>query len=89
MSTMNISLPADQINFIDSLVVDFGYANRSELIRSIVRFIKREPKVFPLKSPPISSRSKIIADFKATGLYNTGFMKDLEDGLKRSDYFTD
>ena len=92
---MNISLPADQINFIDSLVVDFGYANRSELIRSIVRFIKREPKVitqaevFPLKSPPISSRSKIIADFKATGLYNTGFMKDLEDGLKRSDYFTD
>ena len=72
MSTMNISLPADQINFIDSLVVDFGYANRSELILLHCRFIKREPKVitllsFPLKSPPISSRSKIIADFKATG----------------------
>lgn len=95
MSTMNISLPADQITFIDNLVVDLGYANRSELIRSIVRFIKREPKlldqaeVFPMKPPSIRSRSKIIADFNSTGLYDKGFMKDLEDGLKRSNYFTD
>lgn len=92
---MNISLPADQIAYIDNLVVDLGFANRSELMRSILRFIKREPKVldqaqvFTLKSPPIRSRSKILADFQATGLYNKGFMKDLKDGLKRSDYFTD
>ncbi len=95
MSTMNISLPADQITFIDNLVVDLGYANRSELMRSILRFIKREPKVlaqaevFPMKPPSTRSRSKILADFNATGLYNKGFMRDLEDGLKRSDYFTD
>ena len=95
MSTMNISLPADQIAFIDNLVVDLSYANRSELMRSIVRLIKRDPKVleqaraFTLKSPPIRSRTKILADFQATGLYNKGFMRDLEDGLKRSNYFTD
>lgn len=92
---MNISLPADQIAFIDNLVVDLGYANRSELMRSIVRFIKREPKViaqaeiFPMKPPSTRSRSKILAGFQATGLYDKGFMKDLEDGLKRSEHFTD
>lgn len=92
---MNISLPADQISFIDSLVIDLSYANRSELMRAIVRLIKREPKVleqapaFTLKSPPIRSRTKILADFQSTGLYNKGFIKDLEDGLSRSDYFTD
>jgi hypothetical protein len=95
MSTMNISLPADQITFLDKLVVDLGYANRSELMRSILRLIKREPRVLeqssilPLTPPPTRSRNKILADFRATGLYNKGFMKDLEDGLKRSDYFTD
>ena len=92
---MNISLPADQITFIDNLVVDLGYANRSELMRSIVRFIKREPKVlaqaeaFPMNPPSTRSRAKILSGFRDTGLYNKGFMKDLEDGLKRSDYFTD
>lgn len=92
---MNISLPADQINFVDSLVTDLGYANRSELMRAILRFIKREPKVitqaesFTLKPPPTNSRSEVIAAFADTGLYNKGFMKDLQDGLKRSDYFTD
>jgi Arc/MetJ-type ribon-helix-helix transcriptional regulator len=92
---MNISLPADQITFIDNLVVDLGYANRSELMRSIVRFIKREPKVlsqtevFPMNPPSTRSRSKILAEFQDTSLYNKGFMKDLEAGLKRSDYFTD
>ena len=91
---MNISLPADQITFIDSLVVDLGYGNRSELMRSIVRFIKREPKVlaqaevFPMKPPNTRSGDVIIRDFRATGLYSKAFLKDLEDGINDSDYFT-
>lgn len=91
---MNISLPADQITFIDNLVVDLGYANRSELMRSIVRFIKREPKVidqvqaFELKPPSTKNGDEVMRGFRATGLYSKAFLKDLEDGINDSDYFT-
>lgn len=94
MSTMNISLPADQISFIDSLVVDLGYANRSELMRSILRLIKREPKVldqaqvFPLKPPNTRSGDVIMQDFRATKLYSKAFLKDLEEGVNDSGYFS-
>lgn len=94
MSTINISLPAEQVSFIDNLVSQFGFANRSELVRAIFRFVKHEPATFskvatfPLLPPSTRSRSKIMQDFKASGLYNAGFLKDLKAGLKRSDYFT-
>jgi Arc/MetJ-type ribon-helix-helix transcriptional regulator len=94
MSTMNISLPADQISFIDDLVIQLGYANRSELMRSIVRLIKKEPKVLePLSSltlnpPSTKNGDEIMTSFRATGLYSEEFLKDLEDGINNSDYFT-
>jgi len=37
-------------------------------------------------SPPKNS-SKIINEFKKTGLYNQEFIESLENGLKRSKYF--
>lgn len=91
---MNISLPADQISFIDDLVIQLGYANRSELMRSIVRLIKKEPKVLePLSSltfnpPSTKNGDEIMTSFRATGLYSEEFLKDLEDGINNSDYFT-
>lgn len=92
---MNISLPAEQISFIDNLTSRYGFANRSELVRSVFRLLKHQPEILAkesileFKSPPIRSRARIMKDFKETGLYNKGFLKDLEDGLKRSDYFTE
>ena len=37
-------------------------------------------------SPPKNS-SKIINEFKKTGLYNQEFIESLENGMKRSKYF--
>jgi len=31
--------------------------------------------------------SEVVDDFKATGLYNRNFLKDLESGLRKSSYF--
>jgi len=95
MSTINISLPADQVTFVDRMVKEYGFANRSELVRSVFRFLKREPttlakaSTYPLRSPDTRSRKKVINSFKATGLYNKGFLRDLEEGLDRSDFFTE
>lgn len=93
MSTMNISLPTDQVRFIDELVVRFQFANRSEFVRSLLRFIRHEPRVldhvahFPFVAPQTRSVKTIMENFKKTGSYSPAFLKDLADGLKSSSYF--
>lgn len=93
MTTINISLPERQARLIDALVEKFGFANRSEFIRSVIRLITAEEKVlkevitYPFASPKIKSRKKILAEFKKTGKYSSLFLKDLEEGLKNSAYF--
>ena len=44
---------------------------------------------FKLDVPPERSRKKVLAAFRKTGLYSEEFLKDLERGMKRSNYFTE
>lgn len=93
MSTINISLPQEQVSLIDKLVSSYGFANRSEFIRSLVRLIHFKPgliqeaAMFPFVSPKEQSSEKIIADFKKTKKYSPDLIKDLKEGLKSSNYF--
>ena len=94
MSTVNISLPEEQLNFIDKIVNRYRFANRSEFIRAIIRLLAFKPDIlsetaiFPFRTPAEKSAGKIMADFKKSGKYSSSFLKDLEDGLKSSDFFT-
>ena len=94
MSTINISLPADQVSFIDGLVEEHGFANRSEFVRSIFRFLKGNPSAItqamtiPLASPPTKNGDEVMSSFRATGLYSEAFLKDLEEGINDSSYFS-
>lgn len=93
MSTINISLPVDQVHFIDKAASQYGFANRSEFIRSLIRLIKFQPTIipqasaFPFVAPVTNSASKIMADFKKTKKYSPAFLKDLKEGLAESAYF--
>jgi len=93
MSTINISLPQEQVGLIDKLVSSYGFANRSEFIRSLLRLVHFKPRliqeaaIFPFASPKEQSLEKIIADFKKTKKYSPDFIKDLKEGLKSSNYF--
>ena len=93
MSTVNISLPAQQVSFIDKLVVSYGFANRSEFFRSLLRLISAKPQlvqkaaVFPFTAPPEKSVEKIMTGFKKSKKYSPEFLEDLEEGLKTSSYF--
>lgn len=55
-------------------------ALRYEYLRQIMR-----EDIFAL--PPVCNIKKIIEEFKKTRLYNEKFLKSLERGLKRSNYF--
>ena len=95
MSTISISLPENQIETTDYLVKKFGFANRSEFIRALLRFINHKPYVleevvaYPFISPSEKSTKKIVSDFRETNKYSREFLKDLETGLKESSFFTD
>lgn len=95
MSTVNISLPSEQVSLVDRFVSLYGFASRSEFMRSLIRLIKQKPELvekaatFPFATPTEKSVKKIIAGFKKTKKYSAAFLKDLEEGLKSSDYFTE
>lgn len=94
MTTVNLSLSKDQLGLIDSLTASYGFTNRSEFIRSLLRLLRIKPEimgeaaVFPFVSPKTRSVKKIISSFSKTQKYSPGFLKDLKEGLKSSEYFT-
>ncbi len=93
MSTVNISLPQTQIEAIDAMVEKYQFANRSEFIRSLLRLASNKPALvnqaatYPFVAPQEKSVKKIMADFRKNKRYSQAFLKDLEDGLRKSDYF--
>jgi len=93
MSTINISLPSEQVNLVDKLVSSYGFANRSEFIRSLLRLISRNPHLvesaatFPFVSPREKSVEKILEGFKKSKRYSPEFLADLKAGLGSSDFF--
>lgn len=93
MSTINISLPSEQVNLIDDFVKKFDFANRSEFVRSIIRVLVKRPEIietastYSFVSPKTKSVKEIVTSFKKNKKYSQAFLKDLEEGLKTSDYF--
>lgn len=88
---MNVSLPEKQIKEVDLVVSRYGYANRSEFVRSALRFAlasEMATKVvtdFPFViANQRDNPEDVVADFRATGKYSDSFLKDLDEGLKNS-----
>lgn len=57
------------------------------LFEYLAKIIKKQENIFAC--PPTKKAKKVIKEFKATGLYGAGFINDMENGLKRSSYFSD
>ena len=52
------------------------------------RIVELAEKDDLFSSPPIRSRGQILGALKKTGKYKPAFLRSLNSGLKRSDYFT-
>jgi metal-responsive CopG/Arc/MetJ family transcriptional regulator len=96
MKNVNINLTTTQAKLVDQTTKDYGFANRSEFFRAVLRYVfQTEPEVLkkldtlPFIHPPTKDVDEIIKGFKATKKYNKHFLKNLEDGLRKSDYFND
>ena len=73
--TKKIEIPMDTLfEIVDSLTD----AERKKLLE---RLEKKPIKLKTFKKDKIES---ILSDFSSTGLYEEGFLKDLEEGLKKT-----
>jgi len=94
MSTINISLPKQQASSVDTLIEKYGFANRSEFFRSLLRLVIHNEDVivqasaFPFTQPKSKSAGEIMRAFTKTGKYSKDFLSDLKEGLSQSSYFT-
>jgi len=76
--TKKIEIPMDTLyEIIDNLTVE-------ERKKLIARLTKKPVELKPFKKDKVDS---ILADFAATDLYEEDFLKDLEEGLKKSSIY--
>ncbi len=76
--TKEIEVPMDTLyKLIDNLTED-------EKTKLLERIKSGPVKLTPFEKDEIES---IMADFEATGLYEDQFLKDLEEGLKKSSVY--
>ena len=73
--TKEIEIPMDKLC---DIIDHFSEEEKAKLLR---RIQKGPIKMTPFKKDKIES---IIADFEATNLYEGQFLKDLEEGLRKS-----
>lgn len=94
MKNINISLTVDQARLVDKKSADFGFANRSEFFRAMLRYIfLHSPDVLTrldaaaFEQPVIKNIKQIEGELKKSGKYNKAFIQSVSKGLKKSDYF--
>ena len=93
MAVISISLADRQLETVNKMSKTYGFINRSEFFRSLLRVAFAEPGIvmkastFPFVFPKEKSIKKIVSAFSKTKKYSHRFLKDLEEGLKNSDYF--
>jgi Arc/MetJ-type ribon-helix-helix transcriptional regulator len=93
MSTVSLSLTDHQVSEIDRLSGVFGFENRSEFVRALLRAtltdeaLLRKSVAFPFEVPVEKSARKVMKAFEKTEKYSAGFLADLKEGLENSEYF--
>jgi Arc/MetJ-type ribon-helix-helix transcriptional regulator len=89
---MNISITDDQAVLVDRLTRKYDFANRSELFRTLLRLVSRQPQVLhgvgleliEFKKRPLR---EIEQGMVATGKYSKKFVKSIIDGLQDSSVY--
>lgn len=93
MRTVNVSLPDTLAEEVDTIVVEEGYASRSEFFRTLLRFYSflESEKVGQevLTLAPFVKRplKEVESALLSTGGYNRDFVKSVVSGLSKSSVY--
>ena len=83
MATMNVSLPAEMVEFVESEVLGGGYASSSEVVREALRLLQHDKELEQEKLAILRREIDIGIDAAANGRFSRKTVKDIADEVRR------
>ena len=85
MATMNVSLPGDMVDFVESEVSSGGYASSSEVVREALRLLRHEKAQEAEKLAVLRREIRLGLDAVEAGRLSDKSVSDiLEDILREA-----
>lgn len=83
MPTMNVSLPADMVDFVEGEVAEGGYASSSEVVRDALRLLQHDKALEQEKLAILRREINIGLADAAAGRFSSKTVKDIADEVRR------
>ena len=86
MATMNVSLPADMVEFVEGEVGDGGYASSSEVVRDALRLLQHDKALEREKLAILRREINIGLGDMAAGRFSNKTVRDIADEVRREHF---
>ena len=83
MATMNVSLPIDMVEFVESAVAEGGYTSSSEVVRDALRLLQHDKALEQEKLAILSREINLGIDAAAAGRFSSKTARDIADEVRR------
>jgi len=83
MATMNVSLPADMLDFVEKEVSEGGYASSSEVVRDALRLLQHDKALEREKLVILRREIDIGLEAAAAGRLSRKSVSDIADEVRR------
>jgi antitoxin ParD1/3/4 len=83
MATMNVSLPGDMVEFVETEVSEGGYSSASEVVREALRLLQHDKAQQREKLAILKREVGIGLDAAAAGRFSSKSVGDIRDEVVR------
>lgn len=83
MPTMNVSLPADMVAFVEGEVAGGGYASSSEVVREALRLLRHDKAVEQEKLAVLRREIGIGLEAASAGRFASKTAAEIADDVRR------
>ena len=83
MATMNVSLPIDMVEFVESVVAEGGYTSSSEVVRDALRLLQHDKALEQEKLAILRREINLGIDAAAGGRFSSKTARDIADEVRR------
>ena len=82
MATMNVSLPAEMVDFVESEVSKGGYSSASEVMRDALRLLQHDKALEAEKLAILRREIRIGLDDAAAGRFSKQTVSEIADAVR-------
>jgi len=83
MATMNVSLPKEMVDFVESEVAKGGYISSSEVVRDALRLLQRDKAMEEERLAILRREVQIGLDAAAAGRFSTKTVAEIAEEILR------